>query len=1118
MEDQPPGEDVLTLPEPWRRAVHARRGGTPGPKIKTDPAAPAAVRDLVERTGGAVEALRAGGAGDPALAEAARRHLDGAPDPVGAAAVAAVTVLGAGGANARDAIHRAYVDAWLAEHGIAFTACALVELSRTEAVRQGGGPWKGTWVGAARVQHEATVAVPADEARRVRGLLAVASDADYAAAVDRLAAHRTGFGARWLVSYLVPTRQDWVDECCAAPVPPRTGLDLILLALSALGSADQLAAPLLMRGLPLYRTNRALVATLVDGIGSDVLPLLLRAVDGGSMPSDDRRTVMETIAFLPTDEAFWALLDRLGLKHARAALGEAARRFPVRALRLLAAAGADELLAGHVAAHPEVVAAALPGLPDDVAAAVERVAVASERVADAAPDEVPAVLAAPPWRAPRRPVLKGLTPPAPRLAWHEGERREWLGTELDKHVGKPGDDVDWEAAAEGYRSGEHKLAALQLMCYGPEEVVRPLLPGYEGLVRRFAHVWMRPLVARYELDALPVALRTARPHLETCGDPLLPYLDAEVALLMADGLVKRGNRLEPARRWFDRHGLAAVPLLVPAALGTKAKDRRGAETALRYLHAAHGLPGVADAARAAHGDDAGAAIGELLSLPPTHTGLAQPVKTGTWIDPALLPQVLLRKRDRALPLDAVNALIELLTLDSPHEMDDLAEACEPGSLAEFGWGLFRQWLDAGKPAKDGWALRQLGRTGDDGTVRRLTPVIRAWPGEGGHRNAVTGLGVLAEIGTDVALMHLHGIAQKVKFKGLQVEAQARIREVADRLGLTTEELGDRLVPGFGLDADGGMVLDYGPRRFRVGFDEQLKPFVTDEDGKRRKALPKPGAKDDPELAPAAYTAFAGLKKDVRTAAADQIRRLERAMVTQRRWAPDDFGEFIVRHPLVRHIARRLLWVAEHDGAEKEGAGNGGAANAPLETAFRIAEDGTFADVDDDVFDLPAAARVRLMHPALPGTDVKAWAEVFADYEILQPFPQLGRPVHVLAEDDRDSGRLARFEGLKVPFGKVLGLVKLGWERGEPQDAGGERWISRRVAADRYVVIDLDPGISVGAVDAAGDHQFLDYVWLATEPGDFWPSRGTPHTFGELDAVTASEVLADLTTLAEAAQA
>ncbi|GAB3964476.1 hypothetical protein GCM10029978_025060 [Actinoallomurus acanthiterrae] len=401
-----------------------------------------------------------------------------------------------------------------------------------------------------------------------------------------------------------------------------------------------------------------------------------------------------------------------------------------------------------------------------------------------------------------------------------------------------------------------------------------------------------------------------------------------------------------------------------------------------------------------------------------------------------------------------------------------------------------------RAAKDGWALTQLGALGDDETVRRLTPVIRAWPGEAGHSKAVTGLDVLAAIGTDVALMHLHGIAQKVKFKGLKARAQEKIQQVAAQLELTPEQLADRLVPDFGLAADGSMTLDYGPRRFVVGFDEQLKPFVTDEGGKRRASLPKPGVKDDPDVAAAAYKRFAALKKDVRTVAADQIRRLEAAMVTRRRWSMAEFGEFFVSHPLVWHIARRLVWAAEADGRT---------------TTFRIAEDRTFADVSDDVPALPDSARIGLVHPLDLGDDLEAWAEVFADYEILQPFPQLGRVVHRLTDDEAAEGRLARFEGVTVPVGKVLGLDRRGWRRSEPQDAGVEHFIFKELPDGRYAVIDLDPGIAVGAIDVLPE-QKLDVVWLADAPQDYRPNRGTTRRFGELDPVTASELLADLTEL------
>ncbi|KJS50975.1 hypothetical protein VM98_39685, partial [Streptomyces rubellomurinus subsp. indigoferus] len=74
-----------------------------------------------------------------------------------------------------------------------------------------------------------------------------------------------------------------------------------------------------------------------------------------------------------------------------------------------------------------------------------------------------------------------------------------------------------------------------------------------------------------------------------------------------------------------------------------------------------------------------------------------------------------------------------------------------------------------------------------------------------------------------------------------------------------------------------------------------------------------------------------------------------------------------------HLVRRLVWLAEADGTA---------------TAFRVAEDRTLADVRDEVFELPARASVRLAHPLLLGGDLAAWSELFADYEILQPFRQL----------------------------------------------------------------------------------------------------------------------------------
>ncbi|MFC9971075.1 DUF4132 domain-containing protein [Spirillospora sp. NPDC127200] len=211
------------------------------------------------------------------------------------------------------------------------------------------------------------------------------------------------------------------------------------------------------------------------------------------------------------------------------------------------------------------------------------------------------------------------------------------------------------------------------------------------------------------------------------------------------------------------------------------------------------------------------------------------------------------------------------------------------------------------------------------------------------------------------------------------------------------------------------------------------------------------------------------------AAADLLRRLEQAMATGRRWPLAEFRDLLVGHPLVGHVVRRLVWLAEDEGTA---------------ASFRVAEDGTFADAADDTLVLRGAAHVRVAHPALLDDEIKRWPELFADYEILQPFEQLARPVHAFTEQERAAGRLTRFEGRTVQLGEVLGLVGHGWELGPPMEAGQQQWISRPVAPDRHLVVGLDPGIPIGDPEMLGDGQLLADVRLAAHPGRYRTDQDT----------------------------
>jgi hypothetical protein len=762
--------------------------------------------------------------------------------------------------------------------------------------------------------------------------------------------------------------------------------------------------------------------------------------------------------------------------------------FPRRAARLLGerAAGDDEmrrLLAAHLMSHPSL------EVPDEVRAVLAEHEV--EVWPEAGPDRLPPLLVSPPWLH-RRPAAKpvvvaDLPVPAAAERWEDGEREEWLKTGLESS----GTRNDWRQLLDDYRAGMIGWHDTALFLNAPVEEVRSLLAAWEPAYPYDVEEWGKGIAARFGLDAVPPLVRVAQSSPGRGGEVLLPFATAEVAAVMA-GLFARTK--QPRRwglAWLARHREHAAQLLIPAAAGKPGTARRDAEAALRHLH---GL-GV-DVAGLAASCGAQAAIDALLSVDPVDVLPAKLPVLGEWADPRLLPQVLLRDRTHALSAEAAHHLLMTAALSKPGEvyagLPVAREALDPASLATFAWAVFEQWYKAGGPSKESWALHALGWFGDDTTVRALSPLIRSWPGASQHARAVAGLDVLADIGTEVALSHLNGIAEKVPFKGLKTRAQEKVSQIAAELGLSRDQLADRLVPRLGLDDEASLVIDYGPRQFRVGFDEQLKPYVLDPDGKRRKDLPKPGAKDDQDLAPLEHKRFSALKKDVRTIASDQIARLERAMVDRRTWTAEEFGTVLTGHPLLWHIVRRLVWITD--------AGQ----------SFRPAEDRTLADSGDDEVTLPADATVRVAHPVdLP--DAAAWGEVFADYEILQPFPQLGRPLHVLARSEDLLPRLKKYCDVRYPVGKVLGLTKKGWVRGEPQDAGVECWITRPLPGGGALVASLDPGIAVGAVDVFPEVGFSD-VWFSPSGRGNWSApKNAPSTY-EVDPITTSELLSELESL------
>lgn len=485
-------------------------------------------------------------------------------------------------------------------------------------------------------------------------------------------------------------------------------------------------------------------------------------------------------------------------------------------------------------------------------------------------------------------------------------------------------------------------------------------------------------------------------------------------------------------------------------------------------------------------------------------------KGPAWLSAGELPSILVS--GGKLDLDSAALVLKGLStagLDNkPAFIAPLKAVATAASLERFALRLFDIWLGAGAPAKDKWAFTATGLLGGDRAALRLAPLIRAWPGEAQHQRAVLGLEVLRAIGTDTALMQLNGIAQKVPFKALKQKAGECMDAIAKDLGLTKAELEDRIVPDCGLDETGTRTFDYGERRWNFVLGPELKPALRGEDGKIRDDLPKPSGKDDPEKADSALADWKLLKKTIRETAKLQALRLESAMVTGRRWKRGDFEALIVRHPLLTHIARLVLWA----GYDKNGS---------LIKTFRLTEERDYADSRDGAADIADCAMIGIIHPLnIPEAEKKAWGELFSDYAIVPPFPQLGRPVFGLEPKEASGEDLTRALGLAFPAPTlVFALEKLGYTRGVAQDAGSFTEHSKQFPAVGVTAVCVyDGNVCMGYIEADEELKIAEYYFVEGMRKPSWGSYNEKKLkLSKVDPVVVSEILYDVSVLASKAR-
>ncbi|MEV2278783.1 DUF4132 domain-containing protein [Nocardiopsis sp. NPDC049922] len=371
-----------------------------------------------------------------------------------------------------------------------------------------------------------------------------------------------------------------------------------------------------------------------------------------------------------------------------------------------------------------------------------------------------------------------------------------------------------------------------------------------------------------------------------------------------------------------------------------------------------------------------------------------------------------------------------------------------------------------------WAVQESSSEDDTWTLPLLERLaVFTGTGPGGskllrsERSASACVRILAARGTDEAVAALARIRARVKKKTLLRVIDKALGEIADRLGITGEELLERTVPDFGLGRDGVRTDLLGEHPVTVALGADGTAALGFVSAKGRPVASPPAALRTSH--PDEVKALRAELKELRQVVAAERVRLEGFLGQGRVWDAASWVRHYLDHPVTGALARRLLWEVSGDDGRTWVCG---LPEADGDHWRLVDPDGA---VVAHTATVGGGARVRLWHPvrSRPET-VHRWRGQLTDREIAQPVKQAYREIYLLTPAEEATRVYSnRYAAHVLRYGRAKALLNErgwsvhqlgGWHGGENGPAEGvytdrESGTSWRVSLDIALADDeFDP--------------------------------------------------------------
>lgn len=250
---------------------------------------------------------------------------------------------------------------------------------------------------------------------------------------------------------------------------------------------------------------------------------------------------------------------------------------------------------------------------------------------------------------------------------------------------------------------------------------------------------------------------------------------------------------------------------------------------------------------------------------------------------------------------------------------------------------------------------------------------------------------------------LNGFSLNYKDKRIRIAADEALGMIAEREGISRDELNDILVPDFGFGMDRTKIFNYGEKKIKAVLEIEEEPqkiLLCDEAGRTMRSFPRTNKKrnsSNGELEKCKKE-LKYIKKQLRAISLVQNDSLLKSFFTQRRWETEKWQEVFVKNPVMQKYAILLIW-KEIDSENK------------IINTFRYTENGTFETINGKEYKLSEGTYVNLLYfPEIPDDEQEYWKKYFKKNKYSQPIKQVDMPVCKLTEKNQENIEIIDYNG------------------------------------------------------------------------------------------------------------